>query len=186
MVIGFPNAFWSVLFVIALVGDLVLSGLWVKVYFTRGLPIFRRSFDADPPHRQPPPINELQPALKSNVIHSLAMHALSQYEYAFRPTLIQLRVFDYTPTMHGLLRFDLNQRKVVVIGHANWLLILLTAMSVFIFISSSELWVWAFFGGGYTLIVGSLYLMDWRRYMRIGELAARRWTARRFGLPTDA
>jgi hypothetical protein len=123
--------------IVATVAELIVSGTWQKFYFTAGIPIFRKSarLQAHP---------ELSAELLNQMFTDgwwdpLKFKKISQYEIAFREVLINFAIFrlNYTPLMHGLIRYDPITRDLQVIGFANWFAAFFVVLFIYLTFSFS-------------------------------------------------
>ena len=125
-----------ILFFVA-IAELILSGRWVPFYFRTGIPLFWRSF----PFLEQPTISPdtLSEKFHSGFADPLLFRVITPSEIAFRERFFSLRLFSYTPVMHGLIRIDQLQHKVTVTGYANWFVIALAAAFIVLHYSFSQL-----------------------------------------------
>ena len=174
--------------VLSFLADLILSAIWLPLYFTRGIRIYSRSFPANPATEWPLPPYELEDAFRSDLTYSLAFHSVSHTEYAFREKLIQFKPFRYAAIMHGLLIWDFSARSVRIRGYSAWSLIVIFAIILASALAS------LLQGSTHLLIVLAAlavmssidYVLQAYAYGQIGKYAARRWSEGKVAYGADA
>jgi hypothetical protein len=65
-------------------------------------------------------IDLLNEAFTGVVCDPLRFKQLSPHQIAFREGFLSFRLMNYTPVMHGLIRYDERMKELQVIGFANW------------------------------------------------------------------
>jgi len=109
--------------VLIVIAELIVSGTWQRFYFTTGIPLFKKSIRLpDPPELSENLLNERFPG---GFWVPLRFKQMSPHEIAFRETLICFHFMNYTPVMHGLVRYDQKMNELHVIGFANWFIVAL-------------------------------------------------------------
>jgi hypothetical protein len=177
---------------LGLLADVLLSATWFPPYFRAGLPIYRRTFPAQPASELPLPDHELESAFESGFAHSIAFRTLSPRETAFREQLLQVRLFGYNWVMHGLLTWDYAGRQIRVTGFANWFPTIFFTIVITMAIAGmarpnaggSASWPLAFVGAGAILLL--TYRLHAYTFNQIGNYASRRWSELQTGFGADA
>lgn len=104
--------------VTVLIVETLLSSYWVSSYFRNGIAVFTKTF----------PFNEvtsISPDDLSSKFHrpslSIVFVNISKYEIAFRePVKIILIHPFYVFLMRGIIKIDMQNKKIIVVGYANW------------------------------------------------------------------
>ena len=106
-------------FLIAIL-ELIVSGTWQKFYFTSGIPIFKQSIRLSSPAELS--VDSLNEQFQGGWCDPLRFREISRHNIAFREALFHFSFFkmNYTPVMHGLIRYDERSKELHVIGFANW------------------------------------------------------------------
>jgi hypothetical protein len=149
--------------------EIVLRSRWYPPYFTRGILVFRTSRPvATFAHGAELP-DTLANRFRASFGPSLLFHRLPSGEIAFREPAFELKLFSYTPVMHGLLRLSEQDRVVEVEGRANWFVLALSAFFVFLAAGFPEGWALLIFAG---LILGYIYSIQVRVYGKVADSVA--------------
>jgi hypothetical protein len=128
---------FPVIVVIAIV-ELIVSGTWQHFYFTTGIPLFKKSaILSGPPELSAGLLNE---RYSGGLWAPLRFRQMSPHEVAFREAFLCFRLMNYTPVMHGLVRYDESMNELQVIGLANWF----APLFIVFFIA----FAWSFSGSG--------------------------------------
>jgi hypothetical protein len=140
--------------------EMVLSGFWNRLYFTIGIPVFRKRI----PVRltEVPTPDQLAVAMKTRWSTPLIFHKFQNGEVGFRERVFGGGFFHYTPIMHGIIREDSAEPVVVVVGLLNWF-VLAFAMFVAVALGEDALEFGGFLAAGIAL----LYLLQRRRFNKV-------------------
>jgi hypothetical protein len=152
--------------------EFVMSGTWWAGYFRYGLPLFVKTVGTVE-------VDHISAEwLTEHYAHSslapLLFKRLSNSEIAFRESMMP-RLMHYTPLMHGIIRFDSASRRTVVVGYANW-----TVMVLFVIFIAADFsksvdkgvnWSLAIFLLG---LYVALYVIQFRRFRRVAKLITER------------
>jgi hypothetical protein len=156
--------------------ELVLSGIWNRLYFTKGLPLLVLRISVGNHYSNIPSQAQLEAPFRANWVQSLVFREIDPDKFAFREKIFQLRLFSYSPTMHGLLFFDRDNDKVVVKGFANWFMVLFFLMGIIGAINTDN--PFTIFASLLLLVLlfGILYLVQFYRYSKVADFAAQAWS----------
>lgn len=101
--------------------ELLLSATWHSTYFRYGIPIYRQTLKANGYPGQPPSAQAVEKAVPTGIWTGIAVHQLDKDILAFREKLIEWRFFrmNYTPLMHGAMKFDKESGSLKVVGFLN-------------------------------------------------------------------
>ena len=111
------EALFPVIFVIA-IAELIVSGTWQKLYFTTGIPVFKKTVRlSESPELSSDGLNE---RFSGGFWGPLCFKPMSSNQIAFREAFFCFRLMNYTPVMHGLIRYDERMKELQVIGFVNW------------------------------------------------------------------
>ena len=105
---------------VVFVGEVVLCARWEPWYFRSGLVIYSRRVSAVGREPHLPAPSELEASFKSFLLPNLVFRAFSPDEIVFREKLLSIRLFSYSPLMHGHIEFRPLERAVSVQGRLNW------------------------------------------------------------------
>ena len=94
----------------------LMSGCWVAFYFRHGIAVFKREFCAE--SNLEIDVEKLENAFRRSRTLPLVFKRIGENECAFRERLFMLKMFSYTPIMHGHLLVRGN--AVTVTGRLNW------------------------------------------------------------------
>ena len=149
-------------FIICII-EYLLSGTWQPLYFRVGIPVFKKSILIK--NKINLHLDELNEEFNGKYASPIVFREIKDNVVAFREALFTFRLLSYTPVMHGLIRS--TRTKIEVVGYANWYALsfwLLTAyfsFQIFDFEIIFMLFV--------TVMLGSIYYVQYRRYKRIFE-----------------
>ena len=104
------------LFAVAIT-EIVVTGTWQGFYFRLGIPLFRKKLDL--PEAPELSTDLLCQRFCKGVTTPLVFRRISPNEIAFRESIVSCRL-NYTPVMHGLIRYDEVVKVLYVVGWANW------------------------------------------------------------------
>ncbi len=122
--------FTGVLVIIS-IGEMMISGFWLPIYYQYGVPLFRKEYSLMTMPDLAAKIPELEQKLKRSFWRpSVVFRVLNKNEIAFRNN------FGSKNPLSGLIRLDPNQGRMYVTGHLYWTLLLFPFMFVLISISS--------------------------------------------------
>jgi hypothetical protein len=152
-----------------------LYGGWNRIYYTHGLPFVIRHIAVTSPHQEIPPVSLLEDQFRSALIGSLTFQQINPNTYGFRRRFFHSAIFPDN-LMHGMLQFDRENSRVVLIGFINVLIpILVLAVGVFSLLgpipSSFRLLPLAIVG----LVIGTPLLMEHQRCVKLASFAASAW-----------
>ena len=105
---------------VVFVGEVVLCARWEPWYFRSGLVIYSRRISAFGREPQFPAPAKLEASFRSFLLPNLVFRVLSPGEIAFREKLLSIRLFSYSPLMHGHIEFRPLERAILVQGRLNW------------------------------------------------------------------
>jgi len=155
------------------VAETLLSLVWNRLYFSIGIPIFRRKVDVSSPGPRVPATDRLEAALTKSAFPPLAFHSWAPDHYGFREKGWRggLRL-GYTPIMRGRLTFQPTAARVEVVGLLNWFTLFFVAFAFFAVPRDGSRFLWFLAG-----LLGLIYLMQSRRYGQVARTAAAEWSA---------
>jgi hypothetical protein len=168
---------------LSMLADIILSATWAKFYFTTGLALFSRDVPIEIHHTNSPSASLLNSKLYSFWMGAFIFKQLEANKYGFRREFFS---FAPRPMMHGLVSFDPENNRLIVIGYLDWFMVVFSGtFLVFVpigwlmdgFLLSADFFLFTmgpivFFG----LIFGILYLMDYYRLVRITNVAVELWS----------
>lgn len=164
--------------------ELLLSGIWNRMYFTIGLPFFVLRISVDPHHNNIPSQSQLDAPFRASWVQSLVFRQYDAHKFAFREKIFQLRFFTYIPIMHGYLFFDHNNSQVVVKGFANWYIVMFFFIGIVASIHYLEPLIIFVSLFSLSLFFGILYWIQFYRYTKVAAFAAQAWS-RQYPLETN-
>ena len=120
-----------VILIIISVGEMMISGFWLPIYYQYGVPLFRKEYSLMAMPDLAAKIPELEQKLKRSFWRpSVVFHVLNKNEIAFRNN------FGSKNALSGLIRLDPNRGRMYVTGHLYWTLLLSPFILILIGISS--------------------------------------------------
>jgi hypothetical protein len=147
--------------------ELVLSGMWVPVYFRIGFPLFVKSFRFSGDSCEID-VAALSSEFAGRIAPPLVFRPLDSGEIAFREKLICFSWFSYTPVMHGLIRADRDTRTVSTTGYANWFPVFFIVLFVSFGLSlpggGPDVFFFVVFPA---LLLAALYLIQFYRFSKV-------------------
>lgn len=155
------------LILLVAIAEIALSGTWAEFYFRRGLPLFRRRVQL--PGIPALAEEELAAAHSGGLSAPLVFKRFSAHEVAFREKAFGFHLFSYTPIMHGLIRYEPEEGCIHVIGWANWFILALAALSVWMFRDINDIMFPVFLVG----VVGVIYAIQAHRYSSVARVLSR-------------
>jgi hypothetical protein len=159
------------LVVIALL-EIVASALWSHIYFTFGLPLYKRTLKLTNEKVRLPSAQELEDELPELAWRPpLLVRQIGEMKYAFREKLLFLG-FSYTPVMHGVMHYDQDKKELIISGLANWYALFFSIFFVSLtvaFMSESKELMFLILPVGLLIIEGNGYLTQRRRFNQIVE-----------------
>ncbi len=118
--------------IIISVGEMMISGFWLPIYYQYGVPLFRKEYSLMTMPDLAAKIPELEQKLKRSFWRpSVVFRVLNKNEIAFRNN------FGSKNALSGLIRLDLNRGRIYVTGHLYWTLLLFLPL-IFILIGISS------------------------------------------------
>jgi hypothetical protein len=100
------------------IADIVLSSKWNELYFTVGLPVFKRRVERRD-GLAGVSLDELSRSSTTAAAAPLAFRQLQPNVIGFRERVIS----QYVPIMHGVIRHDPAEGSVSVAGLVNWFVV---------------------------------------------------------------
>lgn len=162
--------------------EIILSASWSDFYFRVGVPVFRKTFSYVGLTPTELRAEELSAQFEGKIAPSILFVRLSRCDIAFREKMLQWRVLNYTPLMHGIIRDDPVRQEITVTGHANWFafaFLIWWYVSIFDFgLGRSEL----IFFAAPLLVYGLIYLIQYKRFSSVFRSVVARHSA---GLPRE-
>jgi hypothetical protein len=143
----------------------ILSGRWYEPYFARGLVIYRNVVSLGST-RLGLSADQLRQQLRGGLGPSLDFHELSPNTIAFREALFELKLFSYTPVMHGLLRYDQQAHAVTVEGRANWFTVAFSVLVLAFVWHRPEAWPVV---GFLAVVLGGIYAVQAGRFRTVAR-----------------
>ena len=153
---------FAIVFAVIIV-EIILSGTWNRFYFTFGVPIFFTRVPYAAPALDDRVISLLNSTFRSRVAPSLVFTRLGPSECAFREKFIQLKLFAYTPIMHGAIVHDMTRSEASVVGRLNWFPVVFAV--VFATMTGSFLEMTAFVVGIFAII----YVIQAHRFRKVAR-----------------
>jgi hypothetical protein len=143
--------------------EALASGTWWRPYFTNGLVVYREVVPLGHSGASVPGAEELSARFRGGLGPSLAFREIGPGEIAFRQVLFELKLFTYTPVMHGLIRLKPESQQVEINGRANWFSIAFClVMAAFVW-STPEAWPILVFLALLLVVIGSLQVSLYRK-----------------------
>ncbi len=156
-------------------GEHALYGGFNRVYYTHGVPFVSLRIPVAAPAADMPPVAPLQEQVGSALIGSLALLLVARDTYGFRRQFFPSALFP-GHLVHGMLRFDRDQRRVLLQGFINaWILLLLLVVVVFSIVGPISLLARVLTLGIVTAAIGVPLLLERQRCMKLARLAASAW-----------
>lgn len=149
--------------------EVLVASSWWRPYFTRGLRLYRYSVSSKHAASQTVNLEELATHFRGRRGPSLVFRQLDPGEVAFREAVFELKLFNYTPVMHGLLRVVPGSGEVVVEGRANWFPLAFSLLVVIFVWSRPEAWPVLVFLG---VLVAGIGAVQAKAYREIGQVVA--------------
>jgi hypothetical protein len=160
--------------IVSLIVDTILSAKWNRMYFTAGLPLLSIRIPVWPRKNDLPSCPDLEKQFHSGWGPSLVFRELDTNVYAFREKMLEFRLFDSSPVMHGMLYFDSDTGQVFVKGHANWFILCFVLMASMV---ASKMQEPVIALGVLVLVLGVCYWIQYRRYSKVAAYAAQAWSS---------
>lgn len=149
--------------------EAILAARWYGPYFTTGLVIYRSTVPLDGSVEVAVSAERLTKQFRGGFGPSLEFHDLSPDDIGFRETLFELKLFSYTPVMHGLLRHQKERHLVTVEGRANWFTMVFSVGAIALVALQPVAWpVLPFLA----VFLGGIYAVQVRRYDSVARAAA--------------
>ena len=152
--------------------EIIMSGLWWRGYFIFGLPLYKNTVKTDFDKIRLLSAQELEEALPELAWRPpLLVRQIGPAKFAFREKLLFLG-FSYAPVMHGVMRYDQNNKELVISGLANWYALLFSIFFISLtvaFMSESKELMFLILPVGLLLLVGNGYLTQRRRFNQVVE-----------------
>lgn len=157
--------------------EIVTSGLWWRMYFFFGLPLYRRTIKTDIDKMQLLSAQEIEDALPELAWRpQLLVRQIAPTKFAFREKFLFLG-FSYVPVMHGIMRYDQDNKELVISGLANWYALFFSiffiSLTIAFMFESKEL-MFLILPIGLLLIEGNGYLTQRRRFNQFVEMVQNR------------
>ena len=151
--------------------EAILSGRWYEPYFRAGFVIYRNSMQLADSLNEPLSAERLTDHFRGGFGPSLQFHELAHDEIAFREALFELKLFSYSPVMHGLIRHRPESHLLVVEGRANWFTVAFTVTVLCFVAQRLDAWPAVPF---LAAILGAIYAIQVKRYGSVARCAAER------------
>ena len=172
-------ALFAVLFAGMLVAlaEIGLSTAWSKMYFMFGLPVFVKKIPVNIHRAEIPPKDIFTTRFHSVWASSIGFKKIGPNMYGFREKTFQIKLFSYTPVMHGLLVFDHANHEVVVTGFANWFALGFSLLWFILLMPPlfTDLPAALSFVLFSILVMGFLYAIQYSRFSEVADVAAQAW-----------
>ena len=162
------------------IAELVLSGIWNKFYFNKGIPIYKVKYQLVQKENLKSLYPSLEYAFKSNKkLLKFKCHKFNEGIIGFREKMFDFGIgFKYSPLMHGLIRFNAITMEIEIDGYLNWFLpiffmlwYILIWQILFPFSNDSTKLVFGIFATVFpVLITISLYLVQKNKYKEIESI----------------
>lgn len=152
--------------------EIITSGLWWRLYFIFGLPLYKRTIRTDFDKLPLISAQEIEDALPELAWRPpLLVRQIGPTNFAFREKFLFLG-FSYVPVMHGIMRYDQDNKELIISGLANWYALLFSllfiSLTVAFMFESKEL-MFLILPLGLLLIEGNGYLTQRRRFNQFVE-----------------
>ncbi len=152
-----------------------LYGGFNRMYYTHGVPFVSLRIPVAAPAANTPPMAPVQEQVRSALIGSLALLLVAPDTYGFRRQFFPSALFP-GHLMHGMLRFDRDQRRVLLQGFVNaWILLLLLVVVVFSVVGPISLLARVLTLAIVVFIIGVPLLLERQRCVNLARLAASAW-----------
>ena len=149
--------------------EVVVASSWWRPYFTRGLRLYRHAVSSTRAPSQMVNLEELAAHFRGRLGPSLVFRQLDPGEVAFRGVVFELKLFNCTPVMRGLLRVVPGSLEVVVEGSANWFPLALSLIAVIFVWSRPMAWPILVFLG---VLVADIGAVQAKTHREIGQVVA--------------
>ena len=157
---------WFLVIFLIAIAELIANVTWMRFYFTTGILLFKKSVRvSEPPNLY---IHRLNKQFSGGFWPPFCFKEMSSHEIAFRETFFSFRFLNYTPVMHGLIRYDETTSELQVVGFANWLVPLFVALFI------AFTWYPRSLGAGIASVIGLilfpgglvvlLYMIQFKRF----------------------
>ncbi len=159
------------------IAEVIISGRWLAFYFRSGIPLFVKSFQViELPTISP---DSLSQQFSTGMTEPIVFRRINNDEIGFREKFFSFRLFSYSPIMHGLIRVDQRERKVSVIGYANWTAIVFPAtfllMDYFFSHRQPTHTPMTLF---LVCIMAALYLIQFTRYKKVHKILEEKFSGK--------
>jgi len=168
-----PSTWYFLIFAAVSLIEIFLSYIWYPDYFRYGLPIFYKKVRTKPA-RAWPSVGELENEINNRFVHSMVFRQIGRHEYGFREKAFELTLFQSTPVMHGLLKWEPRDGSIRVIGYANWFIVFFSIFAFSYFYGTQQ----AFLLGIIAALLVLLYAVQARRFKGVADSARRIWSRR--------
>ena len=160
--------------------ELILSGIWNKFYFTKGIPIYKAKYQLTQNENEKSLYLLLEETFKSNrMLSKFKCHQFNEGFIGFREKMFDFGIgFKYSPLMHGLIRFNTVTMEIEIYGYLNWFLpvflilwLVLILQILFPFSGDPNSLLFGIFASVFPfLITTSLYLIQKNKYKEIQSI----------------
>lgn len=158
-----------ILFILTAVAEYALLISWNTAYFQLGIPIF--SSQVELPRSAPTPISAdmLEAWQHQSLFQPLVFRSLDDGVFGFREVLWNgLFHRAYTPVMHGQLTFNRETGKIVVLGLANWSVLVFGALWLSTMSHLGLFWLQLLL----PVVFVGIYVLQFRRFRQVAIDAA--------------
>jgi hypothetical protein len=150
--------------------EFLLSAAWAPAYFRFGLALFEKQFSFSTEPARDLSDKELSAEFRGGVGPSMVFCRLSPDELAFRKRIFEIRLFNFSPVMHGIARIGRREHTVTVTGYVNWYPVVFTAFwigATISLVSPEGPWVCAIWALGAPTVIGVCWLLEQSLYRRV-------------------
>ena len=155
-----------IIVLVVLVVEIILSATWNYFYFSKGIKIFTYKLQGINIFDRIPSPETLSERFSKGWSGSFLFRAISPKEIAFREKMIELKLFTYTPVMHGIILIEPERREIKILGFINWWICGFAIISIGM--SQSIHKDGYIFTIGAIGIIGLIYFIQSVRYRKIG------------------
>ncbi len=148
--------------------EMIAASSWWQPYFTSGIRLYRSVVTTATAIRALD-VAGLAEHFRGGLGPSLQFRELATGLVAFRETMFELKLFTYTPVMHGLLIVRPDSGEVVVEGRANWFTVGFTVFAGAFVAGVRDAWPILPF---LCLLLVGIGMVQVKTYRKVGVVAA--------------
>ena len=146
--------------------EVILQLSWLKFYFRKGIPIYKKKYPFFGSLKEPFDPTYLENHFKSGRTCTIFFRKFNEFECGFREKLWEIKLFNYIPVMRGVIRGDENSQSFYIIGYLNWYILFFVAYVLILSVIAD--WPsWA----PLLLLVLAMYVVQFYRFNSIAEVA---------------